>query len=460
MIADYQEFLASKRLIAPDAGRDIPEARLNPHLFPFQKALARFALRKGRSACWASTGLGKTRICLAWAEHAAERVLLLCPLAVAQQTVREGERIGIPVTYARSQEQAAPHGITATNYELVDRFSADFFDGVALDESSLLKSQDGRTKQKLIEKFRRTPAKLCLTATPAPNDREELANHAEFLGVMTRAEMLACFFRNTDDEGWRLKRHAQAAFYRWLASWAVAMNHPRDLGFAQAGYDLPPLRILPQFIETDAQPADRLFFESLKGVTERASVRRATVADRYAAVLEQMQAEPWEPWLCWYGLLEEGRALKREFGDEAVFVEGSLKPEEKERRLMAFVNGEARVLITHPKLAGFGLNLQHCARMMFVGLDDSFESYFQCIRRCWRFGQQRPVNVHVVLAEPQRVIFENVQAKEREAGILSAELVANAAEFEREEMGMSSDRRDTYAAAREMRLPGWLEAAG
>lgn len=452
--ASYTDFLQSKLLVVPNAGKDVPADQINPHLFPFQQALTRYALRKGRSACWASTGLGKTRIALAFAEHAAERVLMLCPLAVAHQTIREGEKVGVPVTYARRQDQSAREGVTVTNYEMMDGFDAAAFGAVILDESSILKAQDGKTKTRLIEKFRNTPYKLCLTATPAPNDREELCNHAEFLGVMTRQEMLSAFFIH-DDAGWRLKRHGQSAFYRWLASWGMTINKPSDLGFSDAGYDLPPLEIEPVFVDTDYTPAGKLFALDLKGVTERASVRRGTLRARVDTALTQIQAEPAEPWLCWYGLLEEGRELKKALGAEAVFVEGSLSPEEKEARLLQFLNGEARVLISHPLIAGFGLNLQHCARMSFVGLGDSYEQYFQCIRRSWRFGQTRPVKVFIVLSEPERPIYENVLRKEREAHDLAVELVAHVKEFEREEI-LAINPKQTYRPERPMKLPGWL----
>ena len=454
MIAEYQSFLESKRLLVPSVGREVAESEIHPSLFGFQRALVRWAIRKGRAALFTATGTGKTRCQIEFARLTGQRTLILAPLAVSKQTVREAAEIGVPVTYARQQSEALG-GITITNYELLHHFQPEAFGTVVLDESSILKSFDGVTRQRLIDAFQRTPYRLAATATPAPNHISEIANHAAFLGVMTRQELLASFFVNSDTEGWRLKKHATEPFYRWLASWAMSLNMPSDIGYPDDGYELPPLSILPHFVETEAVPEGRLFFDRLQGVTERATVRKATVSERIEAVCEQMRAEPEEPWLCWYGLLDEGRALKRAWGDEAVFVEGSLPPEEKEARLLAFVNGEARILITHSRIAGFGLNLQHCARMAFVGMDDSWEAYYQCIRRCWRFGQMRPVKVHIVLTEPQRGIFENVQAKEREAMLLSVELVANAAEYERIELGQGVVRQP-YVAGREMRLPEWL----
>lgn len=453
MIAEYQAFLESKRLMVPAAGREVAEEEVNPALFPFQRQLVCWAVRKGRAALFCTTGMGKTRMQLEWARLIGERTLILAPLAVARQTVREGEAIGIPVTYARSQEQAT-QGITITNYEMLGHFDPLAFCAVVLDESGILKSFDGKTKAALIAAFARTPYRLCATATPAPNDIVEIANHAEFLGVVTRQEMLASFFVNRDD-GWGLKGHAREPFYRWLASWGMSLNKPSDIGFNDAGYDLPPLSILPSFVATDAAPANRLFFDRLQGVTERASVRKATIRDRVDAVHDLLQAEPDERWIFWCGLNLEADLLSSEIGTAAVNVEGSQSPEVKAAGIEAFLDGSKRYLVTKPSVAGFGLNLQCCARMAFVGLSDSYEQYFQAIRRCWRFGQTREVKAWIVLTEPERVIFENVQAKEREAMALSAELVKNAAEFEREELGQATVRQP-YVAAREMRLPEWI----
>lgn len=454
--ANYTDFLQSKQLIVPNAGVTVAEEAINPHLFPFQKALVKWSLRKGRAAIFSTTGTGKTRMQLAWAEKAADRVLILAPLAVAKQTVREGEKMGILATYARSQEQAAARGITITNYEMLHCFDPEAFGAVVLDESGILKSYDGKTRTLLIETFRQTPMRLCCTATPAPNDISEIANHAEFLGVMSRQEMIAAFFINRSaGKDLQLKRHGREHFYRWLASWGMSLNKPGDLGYSDEGYNLPGLEIIPHFVETDFVPEGRLFAMDLKGVTERASVRRGTLQTRIDAAVEIMRQEPAEPWLCWYGLIDEGRWLSRCWGEDGVFVEGSLAPEEKEARLLAFVDGRARALISHPLIAGFGLNLQHCARMIFVGLGDSYEQYFQCIRRCWRFGQTRPVKVHIVLSEMERIIFENVLRKEREALAMSAELVRHVAQFERAELAPVREK-SVYRAEREMILPRWL----
>lgn len=452
---DYADFLARKHIVARPAGVDVGADALHPALFPFQRDLTRWALRRGRAALFATTGMGKTFCQLAWAQHAADRTLILAPLAVARQTVAEGARWGIPVAYARRQADAAPAGITITNYEMLDRFDPAAFGAVVLDESSILKSFEGKTRTALIRAFADTPFRLCCTATPAPNDIAEIANHAEFLGVMSRVELLAAFFVH-DDAGWRLKGHAREPFYRWLASWAMSLRRPSDLGYADDGYDLPPLEILPQLVPTDAARAGRLFPTALRGVGDRARVRKATLADRVARAVDLVAVEPDERWLLWVGLNDESDALARAIPD-AVVVEGSQSPEDKADRLERFARGEVRVLVTKPSIAAFGLNLQGCARMAFVGLGDSYEQYFQAIRRCWRFGQTRAVRAHVVLTDLEAPIHANVLAKEREAERMADELVRHVARFERAEIEALADQRDPYHPSQPIRLPTWLQ---
>jgi DNA modification methylase/superfamily II DNA or RNA helicase len=442
----YQTFLERKAIVVGDAGREISPEALNHNLFPFQRDLVRWALRKGRSAIFADTGLGKTLMQLAWAEHAAERVLILAPLAVAQQTVHEGERWGIPVTYARAQKKAAPSGITVTNYEMLPHFAPDEFGAVVLDESSILKSFEGKTRTALIKAFSQAPLRLCCTATPAPNDIAELANHAEFLGVISRAEMLATFFVH-DDEGWRLKGHAREAFYRWLASWGMSLKRPSDIGYSDEGYDLPPLEINSSILAANHQQAGKLFATDLKGITERTEVRKATAHDRVQMAARLVKHEPAEPWLVWVGLNDEGRELAKLLPD-AVLIEGADSVEKKAEALTGFAEGRVRVLITKPSIAGFGMNFQRCARMVFVGLSDSYEQYYQAIRRCWRFGQTRPVRATVVITDLEYPVYENVLRKEREAEETARELVKHVAQYERAEIAHQS-AQFTYATREE-----------
>lgn len=456
-MTSYQEFLASKAIVVPNAGVDVAAEALHPALFSFQRDIVRWALRKGRSAILADTGLGKSIMQLTWAQHAAARTLILAPLAVAQQTVREGERWGIPVTYARSQDDAAPVGITITNYEMVDRFDAGSFEAVVLDESSVLKSHDGKTRGKLIAQFQQTPMRLCCTATPAPNDIAELANHAEFLGILTRAEMLARFFVH-DDKGWRLKGHAREPFYRWLASWGMSLKRPSDIGYSDDGYVLPPLSIEPVILPVDYRPEGQLFFIALKGITDRSHVRKSTLAARVAAAATLIRDQPGEPWIAWVGLNAEQDALADALGDQCISVYGSLSPEEKTSRIHAWLAGDRPVLLSKVSIAGFGLNLQRCSKMVFVGLSDSYESYYQAIRRCWRYGQERPVTAYVVLTEPEEAIYQNVLRKEREAEAMGRELVRHVAAFAQAEIGHGR-QHDAYEPATPMRLPAWLGAA-
>lgn len=453
-MTNYDSFLSSKLVTLPPSGIEIDRNAIHPSLFEFQKDLVVWSLRKGRAALFCTTGLGKTRMQLEWGRLTGERVLFIAPLAVAQQTVREAAALGIDLVYARSQAEAGP--MTITNYEMVDRFDADQVGAVVLDESSILKSHDGKTRTSLIEQFSRTPYRLCCTATPAPNDTAELANHAEFLGILSRVEMLATFFVH-DERDWRLKGHAREPFYRWLASWGMSVMSPSDLGYDGSAYQLPPLNIHPVILPTEYVPEGQLFATTLKGIGDRAAVRKQTIAERVAAAVDLIQSESDEPWLVWVGQNEEGRAMQAALPG-SINVEGSMSPEQKADALLRFASGDLRVLVTKPSIAGFGMNFQHCARMVFVGLGDSYEQYFQAIRRCYRFGQQREVWAYIVLTEPEETIYQNVLAKEREARSTAAELVKHVAAYERAEIGQAR-QTSTYEPAVPMALPAWLEAA-
>jgi DNA modification methylase len=425
----YADFLANKRIIAPTIGHDIDATDVHPALFPFQRDLVAWAARKGRAALFADTGLGKTRMQVEWARLIGERTLIVAPLSVARQTVKEAARIGIDVRYVRQPEPGA--GIFITNYELIEHFDAGEYGAVVLDESSILKALDGKTRQRLTEQFADTPYRLCCTATPAPNDIAEIANHAEFLGVMRRVEMLASFFVH-DDDGWRLKRHAETAFYRWMASWAMSVRRPSDLGYSDEGYALPPLTVSPLWVASDFVPEGQLFFTGLKGIQDRTKVRKGTLDQRVEAAAALVNAS-YDPWIVWCGLNDESDALAAAISG-AMVVEGSMSPDEKAEKLEAFQDGQFRVLITKPKIAGFGMNFQHCAHMAFVGLSDSFEAYYQCIRRCYRFGQQRPVEARIVLSDAEEGIYHNVMQKELEAQTMSQKLIEQVQSYEREEL--------------------------
>jgi superfamily II DNA or RNA helicase len=452
-VNDYGAFLNSKAIVVRSTGRDVDPSAIHLSLFPFQRDMTRWSLRKGRAALFEDTGLGKTRQQIEWARLTGERALILAPLAVARQTVAEGARIGVPITYARSHADAAPTGITITNYDMLHAFDPSAFGAVVLDESSILKNFEGKVRTRLIEAFRDTPYRLACTATPAPNDIAELANHAEFLGVMSRPEMLASFFVH-DDQGWRLKGHAREPFYRWLASWGMSLKRPSDLGYSDDGYALPPLDITACLVPTSWTPPGQLFPTALKGVAERGALRHDTLSERVKRAAELILSEPDEPWIAWVGLNDEGRELAK-LVPGAVLIEGKDTPETKADAIERFLSGETKHLISKVSIFGFGLNLQHCARMAFVGLSDSYEAYYQAIRRCWRFGQARSVHAYIVLTEPEEAIYANVCRKQREAEATADELVKHVAAFERAEIGAVT-RAPDMPHAQPVRLPAWL----
>jgi hypothetical protein len=461
---DYADFLAAKRWKAPASGYDCTADDVAADLFDFQAHITAWALRRGRAAIWTDTGTGKTRMQVRWLEYLAARGvrgLLLAPLGVTAQTVREAAAIGVPIAYAHNQTEIAGP-ITITNYDRLHLFDPATFGAVVLDESSILKAYSGVTKRALVAAFRNTPYRLACTATPAPNDIEELCNHADFLGVMTPQEMRSTFFI-ADSRGefmkYRMKGHAKRAFYEWLADWAMACRSPADLGFDGSAYVLPPLNITDHLIATDGWTAEgELFTTALKGVTHRAQIRRDTVSDRVAAAVRLIHAESAEQWLVWCGRNDEAAGVAAAIAG-AVNIQGSDTAEVKADALADFAAGRVRVLITKPTIAGYGMNFQRCARQVFVGLGDSYELYYQGIRRCWRFGQDRPVEVHIILTDLERAIAANVRAKERRAQEVTGGLVAAVAEHNRRELFAGTSAGDDYEPRRPMVRPEWLETA-
>lgn len=606
----YAEFLRTKMAAEPEHGRVIDPGQIHPLLHRWQAELVTWAVRKGRAALWEDTGMGKTIQQLEWARLSGDTSLVVAPLAVCHQTVREAEqKLGLPVRYVRSGADVDGPGVWITNTELADRFDPTRLDAVVLDEASILKNSTGKTRTLLVEHFADVPRRLACTATPAPNDPEELTSQAEFLGVCSRVDMLATYFIH-DDQGWRLKRHAVAPMYRWMSTWAVALRRPSDLGYTDDGYELPGLEIVPELLPVDIEAEGQLFATDLGGVGGRAKIRKSTLlarCDRAVQLVDESHgwqrastklarwdgspstprtarpdtkpiklsgsdaglkddlptrtvstcgpttsetesgssstsetlppdgtpddasgtppmsptgtsasgwpscgtrspsgttdsavptgslppstttnsssraadarsAEPnsattpagdsssitatslvgseassvapatsasgssettpsflsvrpgtsadLEPWIIWCGLNDEQDYLARALGDRCFSVTGSMSPEDKADLMLRWVNGERPVLITKPKIAGFGMNFQHCARMAFVGLSDSYEQYYQAIRRCYRYGQPRVVRAHVVLSELEGQIARNVDRKGRESAALTDGLVA------------------------------------
>jgi DNA modification methylase len=359
--------------------------------------------------------------------------LIVAPLAVAEQTIAEAATMGMEVSYAVGGEALAP-GLWITNYERLHRFDPASFGAVVLDESSILKSTDGKTRTKLLKEWTEIPFRLCCTATPAPNDISELANHAEFLGVLSRVEMLAAFFTHTEGADWRLKGHAREPFFRWMASWAAYIRRPSDLGFADDGFALPPLNVRDEVVSVDWQPSDGTLFPQLEGgVQGRHTARRGSLDARVRRSAEIIRESPGQ-WLVWCGLNEEGRRLAKALGADAVLIEGADSPEVKIERERRWRSGQVRVLISKPSIFGFGLNWQHCHQMVFLGLGDSWEQYYQAIRRCWRFGQKSPVEAVVVISEAEGRIAENIRGKEEESLSTAQAVIDQMAEFERAEV--------------------------
>lgn len=456
----YPAFLASKTYAAPSDGIDVPLDQINPLLYPFQRRLVQWALRKGRAAFFWDCGLGKTAAQLEWANQIYWRIthitpptiLLITPLAVAEQTLQEAAKFNIqtPIHIVKSGDEV-DRGINITNYERLHLFEGITFDAVILDESSILKSYNAKTKTRLIEMFRDVPYKLCCTATPAPNDVAELANHAEFLGIMTRQEMLSEYF--VHDEEWRLKKHGRRAFYAWLASWGMFVRLPSDVGHEDDGYILPPLTVTPEIVDGNAtavaQAQGKLFFVGLKGIQDRAAARKSTILQRVSRacdIIEQTGGQ----WVVWCDRNDEQDAITEALSISdvsAVSVYGSLPIAEKEHRVRRWLSGEVRVLVTKPSICGMGLNLQQCHNVMFLGLSDSYESYYQAIRRCWRFGQESPVDVRIVISDLEVPIMENVQGKEMVAQETAASVVDQISDFSKIELGMKQMESNEYVEA-------------
>lgn len=461
----YAEFLARKTRRAESVGFDADVA--SDYLFPFQSVLTSWALRRGRAAIFAATGLGKTRMELEWAYrvsvHASSRVLILAPLAVAGQTVAEGERIGVRVKHCRDGSEV-DHGITVTNYDRLHRFDPSIFAGIVLDESSCIKHQDSKTLATMLDAFSTTPYRLSATATPAPNDYTELGTQAEFLGVATRSEMLAEFFVHDGGEtqAWRLKRHAQREYWQWVASWAALVRTPADLGFDDEAYQLPPIEITQHVIKADLEDVfatGRLFVAEAGDLSERRDARRASLRKRVENCAAVVNAEPDEPWIVWGDLNAETEALTKAIPG-AVEVRGPDSIDVKEDRLARFARGEIRVLVSKPSICGWGLNWQHCARMAFVGVTDSWEAYHQAIRRVWRFGQTRPVHVHVFASEAEGSVVENLRRKEADAANLAEQLSAETRDAVRTSVLGQTRHAQIYAPASGMTIPAWLRSEG
>lgn len=436
---DYNQYLDSKKIVNTATGCDYKI--INKHLFNFQTAIVKWALNRGKAAIFADCGLGKTAMQLTWANNIDGRVLILAPLAVAQQTVQEGIKFGIDVKYVRDTASLSD-GINITNYEMLEHFNPDDFLGVVLDESSILKSFTGSTRNLIIEKFVKTPFKLACTATPAPNDHMELGNHAEFLGIMSRTEMLATFFVHDGGETskWRLKGHAQTDFWRWVCSWAINIRKPSDIGFPDDGYDLPELRMHHHICQVDKPSDGFLFPVQAATLQERIVARRDSIDSRIKKAAEIIMKHPDDQWLIWCNMNAESEGIVKAI-QNCIEITGSDKPEVKCKNMLGFSSGDVQSISTKPSLAGFGMNWQNCNKVLFLGLSDSYEQFYQALRRCWRFGQKNEVDCYIVTAETEGATLSNIKRKEEDARIM-ADAMAN-------EMHDFTIEQITHAARRE-----------
>jgi hypothetical protein len=468
MATDYDAFVAEKLASVDTDGIDVDREDLNESMFPYQRDIVVWALRRGRACIFSDCGTGKTLMQLCWANEVARvtggRVLILAPLAVADQTVREGERFGIDVDHVDTIEAAESSGsrILITNYARLDRFASFPWAGIVLDESSILKSYDGSTRNAIITGFAHVPYRLACTATPAPNDHMELGNHSEFLGVKTRTEMLAEYFVHDggDTSSWRLKGHAEGIFWRWVCAWAAFIRKPSDLGYSDDGYDMPALemrdRILP-VNHRDTWSEGYLFAPDVVTLADQRATRRATLEKRVAEAAAIVAAEPDEPWMVWCELNDESAALTKAIPG-AVEVAGSMTEETKADRLLGFAECRYQVLVSKPSIAGWGMNYQHCARMIFVGASHSYEQTYQAVRRCWRYGQNRDVHVYIIRAETEGAISANLARKEADAQRMADGMLANMRDEQRLAIRGSAKEWNPYQPSVTMTIPAWCQS--
>jgi hypothetical protein len=430
----YDSFIASKSKTRPQSGFEPLPIRAN--LFDWQKSIVRWAIRNGCAALFEDCGLGKTLQQLEWARQVSANtkspVLILTPLSVAHQTQGEAAKFGIPATVVSEQAAVKGAGIWITNYEKLDNFDPDEFAGVVLDESSILKAFTGKTRVALTEAFSKTPYRLCCTATPSPNDYTEFGQHAAFLGVCSPAQMLATFFVNdTFNTGdWRLKKHAEGEFWKWVASWACCVSKPSDIGYSDSGYELPALRMHTEIVQVDdgVDAGEELFRHATLSATTLHKEMRMTSEARSQRVAEICASKPNEQFLVWCNTNDEADKLALAIPD-CVEVRGSDTAHNKEKAVDGFLDGSIRVLVSKPSIAGYGLNLQCCANVCFVGLSYSFEDFYQALRRCYRFGQQREVNAHVIHAQTEGAIVKAIERKIEQHKIMQQEMKKASAVF-------------------------------
>jgi len=413
---NYEEYLNQKTKRHIESGFDVDTSEMNPALFEFQKHCVKKALKSGRFALFEDCGLGKTPQQLEWCEQISKRekspVLILAPLAVSGQTIQEAKKFGYEIERLDTGNYNLKPITYIINYDRLNDVDTSLFVGVALDESSILKNFEGKLRNKIVDGFRHTPYKSCWTATPSPNDPMELGNHSEFLGLMSRNEMLSMYFIHDggDTSKWRLKGHCEQKFWQWVSSWAIMINRPSDIGYSDEGYILPDLNMINEIIETTSRDQYRLFNDVAVNATNFNQELRLTMDDRLKRAAEIANNSS-ENFIIWIKQDIEGEYLRRLIPD-AVEVKGSDKPELKESRLLGFANNEFRVLITKAKIAQYGLNYQNCHNQIFASLDFSFESLYQAIRRSHRFGQKHNVTLWIITTDTMQNVIKSIRTKQ------------------------------------------------
>jgi len=449
---NYQEFLKKKPLIFKYQG--ITDFTISPILFQYQKDIVSWALQRGRACIFADCGMGKTFMQLEWAKnvlnHTGKTVIILAPLAVSMQTIEEASRLGITV---RHYSERGESGIYIINYENLHKIDASDIGGVVLDESSIIKNFSGKIRKQVMDVFSKTQYKLACTATPSPNDFMELGNHAEFVGAMSREEMLSMFFVHDGGETskWRIKSHAQKDYWRWVSSWAVMITKPSDLGYSDDGFELPGIQYIQHIVKTDIKNDEHLFFMQASTLQERIKARGLTIDVRSEKCAEIINSTDGS-FLAWCDRNGESTAIKK-LVDGCVEITGSDKPEKKERALLDFAHGDLKRIVTKPKIAGFGMNWQICHNMAFVGLSDSYEQFYQATRRCWRFGQKEVVNVHIIISELEGNVLTNIMRKDEQATQMRLMMLENMHDFQTEAVHATQKTITDYTPNQQIILP-------
>lgn len=454
----YEEFLKTKELQTIEAGFDVNRDDLNPNLFEFQKDIVGWALKKGKACVFSDCGSGKTIVQLEFANQIVKKTnkkaLIVAPLAVVEQTRREGYKFGIPIHICRTQEDVID-GINITNYEMLEHFKASDFNCVVLDESSILKSFSSTTRNLLIDMFSKTPYKLCCTATPSPNDVSELANHCEFLGIMSRTEMLATYFIHdgSNTSAWRLKGFGEKKFWEWMATWAICVRNPADLGYANDGYELPKLNIIEHIVKSEPDDYE-LVAKRAETLSERREARKESMNDRIKVAKELIESSD-DNFIVWCDYNIESEMLHKAI-KESVEVVGSDSPEFKAKTALDFADNKIKALVSKASIYGMGMNFQNCHEMIFCGISDSFESYYQAVRRCWRYGQEHDVDVHIIISEKELNVLDNIKRKQALMDTMQNNMIALMHDVTMSEIKHTTRITTEYKPEKRLELAKWI----